>query len=187
MSKILCIYYSRTGNTRSAMEKIAELVHAELVEITDGKNRSGIFGFLGSGFDAMKKTPEALQDFQTEAPLQSYDHVILATPVWAGRCSSIMRSFLIAHGKELPEKVSYLITRAGDSEYKEVYAQMDQYLEGIHTEEISLQTAASDYYQKLYDFARAITGETLNDAPEIAAAAAGETPKQKTKTKKRKK
>ena len=33
MSDILCLYYSRTGTTRTVMEQIAELLEAELVEI----------------------------------------------------------------------------------------------------------------------------------------------------------
>ena len=60
MSNCLCIYYSRTGNTRAVMEKIAELLDAELLEITDGKARKGVVGFVAAGLDAMKKTPEAL-------------------------------------------------------------------------------------------------------------------------------
>ncbi len=79
MSKILCLYYSRSGNTRMVMEKIAELLNAELVEITDGKKRSGFIGFLTSGFDATKKTPEQLESFHAEQPLNTYDHVILGT------------------------------------------------------------------------------------------------------------
>ena len=59
MSNCLCIYYSRTGNTRAVMEKIAELLDAELLEITDGKARKGVVGFVAAGLDAMKKTPEA--------------------------------------------------------------------------------------------------------------------------------
>ena len=104
MSNCLCIYYSRTGNTRAVMEKIAELLDAELLEITDGKARKGVVGFVAAGLDAMKKTPEALMPFQTKHPLGQYDEIVLATPVWAGRCSSITRSFLIEHGKELPER-----------------------------------------------------------------------------------
>ena len=73
MSNCLCIYYSRTGNTRAVMEKIAELLDAELLEITDGKARKGVVGFVAAGLDAMKKTPEALMPFQTKHPLGQYD------------------------------------------------------------------------------------------------------------------
>ena len=164
MSDILCLYYSRTGTTRTVMEQIAELLEAELVEITDGKNRMGIIGYLGSGLDAMKKTPEELLPFKTAKPLSAYTHVILATPVWAGRCSSITRSFLIGHGKDLPKKVSYVITHMGDSSYDKVFAQMDQYLSTPHTFGLSLQPKADDYHQKVYDFVRTIRAENGQEA-----------------------
>ena len=49
MSDVLCIYYSRTGKTRQAMEEVAQALGAELVEITDGQDRSGFKGFMRSG------------------------------------------------------------------------------------------------------------------------------------------
>lgn len=159
MNDILCLYYSHTGTTRAVMEQIAELLEAELVEITDGKARKGAIGFIASGLDAMKKTPEELLPFETAKPLNAYEHVILATPVWAGRCSSIARSFLVAHGRELPEKVSYVITHMGDSPYEKVFGQMDQYLSAPHAFGLSLQPKADDYHRKVYDFARMIRGE----------------------------
>ena len=154
MKKILCLYYSRTGNTGEAMKKIADLLDAELVKITDGKARKGILGFLASGLDAMKIFPEELQPVDTEGALEAYEHIILGTPVWAGRCSSIMRSFLMKSGAQLCPQVSYVITHMGDSPYEQVYTQMDRYLSQPHTFALSLQPKAEDYHQKLYDFVR---------------------------------
>ena len=68
MSKILCIYYSRSGNTKQAMEELAQALDAELVEITDGVDRSGTAGWLRSGRDAMRRTLEPLKPFETERP-----------------------------------------------------------------------------------------------------------------------
>lgn len=158
MSNILCVYYSRTGTTRAVAEKVAEILEAEVVEISDGKNRAGTMGFFRSGLDAMRKTPEPLGAFASRRPLSDYEQVILATPVWAGRCSSVMRSFLAEKGQMLPEKVSYILTHTGEREYEEVYAQMDQYLVGRHTFGLSVQVKAEDYHQKVYDFARAVQG-----------------------------
>ncbi len=42
--KTLCLYYSRTGNTRSVMERMAKMLDADLFEYTDGKDRSGVKG-----------------------------------------------------------------------------------------------------------------------------------------------
>ena len=41
MSDILCIYYSRTGNTRRAVKAIAADLGAEIVAIDDGADRNG--------------------------------------------------------------------------------------------------------------------------------------------------
>ena len=84
------------------------------------------------------------------------------SPIWAGRCSSVMHAFLIAHGRELPEKVSYIITHMSDTPYEKVFTQMDQYLPLPPYElGMSLQPRAVEWYQDIYDFARIIRdGET---------------------------
>ena len=46
MSEILCVYYSRTGNTKKAMEEIAQALDAELLELKDEVKREGLLGWL---------------------------------------------------------------------------------------------------------------------------------------------
>ena len=41
MSDVLCIYYSRTGKTKQAMEEIGEALGAEVVRIKDAVPRRG--------------------------------------------------------------------------------------------------------------------------------------------------
>ena len=93
MKDVLCIYYSRTGNTKKAMEEIAQDLDAELAELHDDVDRSGLGGWLRSGLDAMRRTTRPVT-VETQRPLKDYRLVILGTPVWAGRCSSVMRGFL---------------------------------------------------------------------------------------------
>ena len=52
MSDILCLYYSRSGNTRQTMAEIAEALEAELVEFTDGVDRQGRIFPLRAGCHA---------------------------------------------------------------------------------------------------------------------------------------
>lgn len=110
MRDVLCIYYSRTGNTKRVMETIAKEMDAELLALTDGVERSGLRGWLRSGMDAMRKDCPDVLPFETERKLENYRLVIVGTPVWAGRCSSVVRSFLKQHGKEL-DRVAYVLTR----------------------------------------------------------------------------
>ena len=127
MSDVLCIYYSRTGKTKQAMEKVAQALNAELVEITDGQDRSGFKGFMLSGMEAMRISTRPLLPFTTEKPLEEYRLVVIGTPVWAGRCSSVVRGLLKRRGLEM-RRVAYLLTRDSDKRYEEVYDQMDQYV-----------------------------------------------------------
>ena len=126
MKDVLCIYYSRTGKTKQAMEEVALALDAELVEITDGQDRTGFKGFMLSGMEAMRRSTRPLQPFTTERNLEDYRLVVLGTPVWAGRCSSVIRAFLKRRGLE-PKRVAYIITRDSDHRYEDVYDQMDQY------------------------------------------------------------
>ena len=127
MKDVLCIYYSRTGKTKKAMREVAWALDAELVEITDGQNRKGFAGFMLSGMEAMRRSTRPLKPFETECNLEDYRLVILGTPVWAGRCSSVVRALLKRRGLEL-KNVAYLLTRDSDKRYEEVYDQMDQYV-----------------------------------------------------------
>ena len=60
-NNVLCVYYSRTGNTRTAMEEIAKALGAELVELEDSVDRSGWGGWLRCGLDAMRRTVPAVK------------------------------------------------------------------------------------------------------------------------------
>ena len=144
MSDVLCLYYSRSGKTKKAMLEVAEALDAELVEIHDAVERSGFKGWLRCGMDAMKKTTQPLSHFETEKRLQDYRLVILGTPVWAGRCSSVMRTFLKAHGKKR-ENVAYVVTRSTTQRSEEVYEQMDLYTAAPHVAAVSLWPGSEGY------------------------------------------
>ena len=144
MSDVLCLYYSRSGKTKKAMLEVAEALDAELVEIHDAVERSGFKGWLRCGMDAMKKTTQPLSHFETERPLSEYRLVILGTPVWAGRCSSVVRTFLKDRGGEL-ERVAYVLTRSSENRYQEIWDQMDLYVPGTRRAAVSLRSGSVGY------------------------------------------
>ena len=151
MHDILCIYFSRSGNTRAAAEQIAAALDAELAEITDAQDRSGLKGYFRSGLDAMRRTVQPIDPLQTERPLTDYRLVILASPVGAGRGASPGRALLTARGGELP-RVGYVLTRAGSRKYEEIYGQMDRYLPAEHQLAVSLRPGSEGYDFWLGDF-----------------------------------
>ena len=144
-NRIVCIYYSRTGNTKQTMTEIAKALNCELVEVHDKVRRDGMIGWLRCGLDAMRKKTHPITRVDTYRPLGDYELVILGTPIWAGRCSSVIRSLLKRRGFEM-ENVAYVITHKSEKPYKEVYRQMDQYVQTPHVADVSLRVGDTGYY-----------------------------------------
>ena len=146
-NNVLCMYYSRTGNTKSAMEEIARALDAELVELQDGVDRSGTLGWLRCGLDAMRRSSPKVK-YQTRWPLSDYRLVIIGSPVWAGRCSSVVRGFLKQHGKEL-RNASYVVTRGSEDKNEEVFDQMDLYVRSprVHAVSIRPNAVGADFWR----------------------------------------
>ena len=143
--RIVCVYYSRTGNTRQVMSEIAEALDCELVEVHDNRNRSGTIGWLRCGLDAVRRKTRPTTRLETRLPLCDYKLVILGTPVWAGRCSSVIRGLLMRRGSEMPN-VAYVITHKSEKSYKDVFRQMDRYVQTPHVADISLRLGDAGYH-----------------------------------------
>ncbi len=144
MSDVLCLFYSRTGRTEEAMKEIAAALDAELVEITDDVDRSGLRGFFRAGLSAMRRSTHPLENFHTEKNIEDYRLVILGSPVWAGRCASPVRALLKRRGLEM-KRVAYVLTRASDRHYEEIYDQMDRYTAEKHVLAVSLRPDSVGY------------------------------------------
>lgn len=141
---ILCIYYSRTGNTERAIREIADALDCEVVWLRDRAHRSGALGWLRCGLDAMRLKTKAISRVVPQRPLWEYRLVILGTPVWAGRCSSVMRAFLKRRGYELSD-VAYVITHGSEEQYRAVFDQMDLYVKRPRVAEVSLRLGSTGY------------------------------------------
>ncbi len=87
------VYYSRSNNTRTGAEYLAEKLGAELVELVEAKGRSGLAGFLKSGYQAVSgKKSQLVGDPWKEA--EKFSSLYLLTPIWGGKITPAMNSFL---------------------------------------------------------------------------------------------
>ncbi|MFW6133034.1 MAG: flavodoxin family protein [Planctomycetota bacterium] len=93
MSEIVVVYYSRTGKTKLAAEKLAAQLDADVEEIREDKDRSGLLGFLAAGKDAALGRAAELT---SEHSLEGRRAVVLATPVWAGTAAPAMFAYIRA-------------------------------------------------------------------------------------------
>ena len=150
--KTLCLYYSRTNTTKAAMERLAELLDADLGEYTDGKDRSGVKGYIGACFASMKKTFPKIT-IKEELDLSSYDRVIIGMPVWVEGPCVIGRAFINQYRDSLPEEVYYAVTHMGKSGYESKIKALDELLGRPSAGQISLQTKDYDYLKDIEGFA----------------------------------
>ena len=148
MSYTLCVYYSRTGSTEKLMREISQELGCELVRLEDGVDRSGLKGWLRSGMQAMARKLPPVKPFRTVLPLSAYELVIIGTPVWAGRCSAPVRSFLMEYGEDI-RRAAYVITRGSEVHYEEVFDQMDLYVRTprVHAVSIRPNAVGADFWR----------------------------------------
>ena len=89
--RILVVYYSRTGNTKFAAEKIAEYLNAETCEIVDKKNRKGRLAFVIGGYSSIRKK---LTEIEVTKTIDNYDLIIIGSPVWADGITPAIRTYI---------------------------------------------------------------------------------------------
>lgn len=90
--KSLVVFYSRTGNARFVAQTIAAEIGSDLEEIIDLKKRNGLIGFLGGGFDARLGKETKIGPTQ-KSPVD-YDLIVVGTPIWAGRPTPAITTYL---------------------------------------------------------------------------------------------
>ena len=90
--KTLVVFYSRSGTTKRVAQEVAKALNADIDELIDKKSRKGILGFLRAGYDATRgKTTE----IEFEKDPYDYDLVIVGTPIWNGRVTPAIRTYLL--------------------------------------------------------------------------------------------
>ena len=138
---ILCLYYSRTGHTKFAMEEIAAALDCECVEMRDRVDRDGAIGWLRCGLDAMRRRTRAMEPFDTRRALQDY---------------RLARGFLKRRGLEV-QNIAYVVVHGSEELYKDVCDQMDQYVDHPHVADVSLRIGSAGYHFWRDEFIRNVT------------------------------
>ena len=153
--KTLCLYYTRTNTTKSAMEHLAKLLGADLVEYTDGKDRSGILGYVGACFASKKKAASQV-GINGDIKLNEYDRVIIGMPVWVEGPCAIGRGFIEKYKSELPKDVYYVVTHMGKGGYETKIKAMDEILGRSSMGQLSIRTKEHDYIKDIETFAEQV-------------------------------
>lgn len=113
--KTLIVFYSRSGNTKKVAEKLSNSLECDLEEIGDTQKRSGIIGFLRSGYQANRGELTVIQEVKND-PSQ-FDLVIIGTPVWSGTMSTPIRTYLQQNQDKL-NNVAFFCTESSSGDEK---------------------------------------------------------------------
>jgi menaquinone-dependent protoporphyrinogen IX oxidase len=99
-AKVLVVYFSRSGTTRSLASALAGMLAADLEETCDCSNREGPGGYLRSLVDAIRK--RHVEIVPAGLDVSAYDLVVIGSPVWAGSVSAPVRAYLMENRARLP-------------------------------------------------------------------------------------
>ena len=118
MGKTLIVYYSLTGNTKAGCELLQNELQADILEIKDLVNRSGRWGFARSAFGSLLGLYTEIDPEQPD--LSAYQNIIIASPIWTGKLSMAVRTFIDKNRFDNKKVILYTTTNAEEKEkYKE--------------------------------------------------------------------
>ena len=149
--KTLILFYSRTGITKKIAENLTNSLGADMEEVFDTVNRSGVFGYMRAGKDAISKKLTIIKPLIHN--LSDYDLIIIGTPVWVGLMATPIRT-IITEQKDKIKQVALFCTQ-GATNTQGALADMTKLLEKqiVATLEISTKEVVNNNFaEKLNKF-----------------------------------
>jgi len=154
----LIIYYSRTGITRKVAEILKTKLNADIEEINDPTDRKGVFGYLKSGKEATQKTMPGIGEIKSN--LNSYDLVVIGTPIWAWNISSPIRTFVVKYMLGSAPQIAVFCTQGGSGSdtaqktIEELSGKNSRALLSLNTKDVLL----GNYNESIDKFVEKLTG-----------------------------
>lgn len=105
--KNLVLYYSKTGNTETVAKEISKAVNGELKKLELKKD----IGFMGAAFSAALGLKGKIKSMDFN--VKDYDNIFIGTPVWAGKTSTPINTFL--GEADLKDKDVFIFITQADS------------------------------------------------------------------------
>lgn len=112
--KRIVVYYSLSGNTQKAAEKLAELLGTDIVRLETARSMPKSYPLqivVGGGQVMMGSKPKLKP---LEKDLTEYDEIILGTPVWNSKAVPAVNTLL--KDKKIAKKVTgvFTLSQGGD-------------------------------------------------------------------------
>ena len=107
--KTAVVFYSRDGNTRLTASIIAQISGADVYELEEVKKRGRSAGaFMCAGFAAATRKKSKLKNAFTQE-MHGYERIYIGTPVWAGKPTPAVNTFVDALDNENAEIIIFTV------------------------------------------------------------------------------
>lgn len=93
--RVLVVYYSRDGHTKSVADALAKKFNADIEGLIDTKKRTGPVGTPAAGKDAITGKMTRIKKVKTDP--QKYDIILLGTPSWFSNPAPAIRTYVVQH------------------------------------------------------------------------------------------
>ena len=88
----LIVYYSRTGGCKEVADTLKKHIRADILEVTDTKDRSGSSGFFWAAFDSFFDRYTHIQPERFS--FSAYSKIIFVSPLWYWKLSVPIRTLI---------------------------------------------------------------------------------------------
>ncbi len=121
--KTLVVFYSYTNNCRDIVSNLSSQIEADIVEISPAekglKYEANNYALGTELLNAIKANPTDANSYPAIDPvttqLDSYNTIIIVTPLWWSQMSPIMQTYLFTNGAQMANKNIGLIVSSASS------------------------------------------------------------------------
>lgn len=116
MKKIV-VYYSLSGNTKEAAEKIAQKCDADVLELVKVKNKpaSKFMQYFTAGRETILNILPKLEPYEFTG--DKYEMIIFGTPIWANKRATPLNTFIAQNNLE-NKKIAVFTTSGSGNDKK---------------------------------------------------------------------
>lgn len=118
--KVLVVYFSQDGATRSVANVLADELDCAVEELVETRERTGKFAVLRSVCDGLLGRSTTLKRIRHRP--EQYDLVVVGTPIWSAAVSAPVRTYLEQHRRSF-RRLAFFATGTGFGA-KRVFDQM---------------------------------------------------------------
>jgi flavodoxin len=120
--KVLVVYYSRTGFTKTLAEDLAKKLNADLEEVKTQKSYEGFFGYQRALIHALFNHQPKIDRIKVK--LEDYDLVMIGGPIWWNSMPGPIRTFLIKNKNKF-SNIAFFSSQGGTFRRERMFTQME--------------------------------------------------------------